>query len=336
MFPYPVLLCDVGGTNCRFSEVRDAGAGPRQLESVATDAFPSFEETVRDIKKSHSITPASMIICAAGPLQGRYIQLTNASWDIDGPELARRLGLQQGLLLNDFEALALSLPIIKPDWTRDIGNVRPAPGRPQVVLGPGTGLGTAALVRAGGKVLGLETEAGHTNFAATTSDETAIWSALSTVHRRITPETILCGNGLIRLHAARVACASGTAYREPDMNEAAAAIITGNALADTASEEAKTVRLFWRLIARYAGDITLTYFAQGGVTLAGGILPRIEPLLDEAEFRQQFEDKEPMREVVEAAPVRLLMRPDAAHFGMAAIAAHPDKYLLDYAARCWR
>ncbi|MDP4593119.1 MAG: glucokinase, partial [Beijerinckiaceae bacterium] len=80
-----------------------------------------------------------------------------------------------------------------------------------------------------------------------------------------------------RHHHSRHEKAPQSSYDEPQTGDHAAARITEKALADFTSQEAQTVRLFWRLIARYAGDIALTYFAQGGVTLAGGILRLIAP-----------------------------------------------------------
>ena len=96
------------------------------------------------------------------------------------------------------------------------------------------------------------------------------------------------------------------------------------------------VRLFWTLAARFAGDCALMLFAKGGVTLAGGILPRIEALLDETGFRAAFEAKAPMDHVVQPVPVRLLRQPDAVLHGLAAIAASPERYAIDYAQRLWR
>ena len=335
MFPYPVLLCDLGGTNCRFSTAREPGAEPTALGSMKTTDHKTFADAARAIMQQANLAAGSLIMCAAGPLRGRAVQLTNAAWDLDGPALAQELKLQQGLLLNDFEALALSLPFIRSEWMRSIGSINPVAGRPMIVLGPGTGLGTAALVRSGERYLGMETEAGHTDFAAASDDEWAIWAQLRRSHRRITPETILSGAGLVRLQAAREAIGKDIAYSEPAITGTAAAQITEAALVNPGGSEADTVRLFWKLVARYAGDIVLTYFAQGGVTLAGGILPRLLALLDERSFRASFEDKAPMRSVMEAAPVRLLLRGDAVHYGMAGIAAKPDSFVLNYAARCW-
>jgi glucokinase len=96
------------------------------------------------------------------------------------------------------------------------------------------------------------------------------------------------------------------------------------------------VRLFWRLVARLSGDLALTFLATGGVSLAGGILPRIVDLLDQAEFRRVFEAKAPLEHVVRGISTRVITNGAGVLAGMAALAADPDRYALDYGARSWR
>ena len=116
---------------------------------------------------------------------------------IDGPDVAGKLGLGQGLLLNDFEAQALSLPTIPEGWARQH---RPAAsfgaGGPQVILGPGTGLGVAALIEADGRHTPVASEACHIGFGPATDEEWAIWPHLERAHGRITTESVISGAGL--------------------------------------------------------------------------------------------------------------------------------------------
>jgi glucokinase len=93
--------------------------------------------------------------------------------------------------------------------------------------------------------------------------------------------------------------------------------------------------MFWRIVARFAGDMGVTFVATGGVTLAGGVLPRILDLIDEAAFRRAFEAKAPVDSLARRIPTRLVTRSDSVLLGLAAIAAAPHKYALDYAARLW-
>src|SRR5208283_4366510 len=138
-FPSPVLVCDTGGTNVRFALSPSPGAGLGPIVHLITDDYPGLPEAIEAATPKLGARPQSMIVCGAGPVVGRELKLTNAPWVMDGPETARRAGLKQGLLLNDFEAQALSLPAIQPDWTRPIGALAFDGQGPQVILGPGTG-----------------------------------------------------------------------------------------------------------------------------------------------------------------------------------------------------
>jgi glucokinase len=330
LFPFPIAVCDVGGTNCRIS-VQDGPAEPlRPLTHLLVGDYPGLGEAVAATVERHGIRLGSVIACGAGPVEGRRLKLTNAPWVLDGPEIAARLGLGGGLLLNDFEAQALSLPALKPDWVKVIGpDLRPE-GATQVILGPGTGLGVAALLEADGRFVPLSSEGGHMGFGPETDEDFALWPLLEKVQGRVTGESVLAGAGLERLHRARLAVRGA-----PSSPGVTAADITGTALEAPDGPEGDTVRHYWRLVARFAGDIALTLKATGGVTLAGGILPRIVDLLDPAAFRVAFESKAPVAGLARRIPTRLIVQSDSVLGGMAALATDPDRFALDYAARGW-
>jgi glucokinase len=326
-FPTPVLVCDTGGTNVRFALSSGAGLGP--IVHLITDDYPGLPAAIEAAAPKLGARPGSMIVCGAGPVVARRLKLTNAPWVMDGPETARRAGLKQGLLLNDFEAQALSLPAIKADWTRQIGP-RAFDGKgPQVILGPGTGLGIAALVEAEGCYTPVSSEACHIDFGPVTPEEYALWPHLERAHGRITSESVLNGAGLARVHRARMmTLGRPDPHVEPPQ-------VTAEALADPKGEAADSVRLYWRIVARFAGDMAVTFVATGGVTLSGGVLPRVVDLLDDAVFRTTFEDKAPVDGLAKAIATRLIIRSDAVLAGMAAIAAAPDRYAIDYSSRKW-
>ena len=328
-FPFPLLLCDIGGTNMRFSHVERPGSALRPLGALATSEWPGLAEAAAFEMRRHALEVRSLVVCAAGPVAGRGLRLTNASWAIDGPDVAECLDLRQGLLLNDFEALAFALPSIEAADVRSIGD-RPPQAGTRIVLGPGTGLGVAALADNGDGYLVLPGEGGHIDFGPKTAEEAAFWPFIDASLGRISAEWLISGPGLSRLHSARLA-SKGQAPGEFDP-----AVVVNLANSDHAGVAAATVRLFWRLMARVAGDMALTFLAKGGVTLAGGVLPKIANFLDETAFRAVFESKAPMQPLLAGMPVRLLMEEAVVARGMAAIAANPDAYAIDYGARCWR
>src|SRR5271166_6813106 len=163
-FPFPVLVCDTGGTNSRFTLFNEPGARLGEIVHLRTDDYPGLPEAIEAAAPRLGPRPRSVIACGAGPVAGRTLKLTNAPWLMDGPETARRAGLGQGLLLNDFEAQALMLPAIPQDWSRPIGPLAFGGRGPQVILGPGTGLGIAGLIEIEGRYSPISSEGGHIDF----------------------------------------------------------------------------------------------------------------------------------------------------------------------------
>src|SRR5208282_2685287 len=135
-------------------------------------------------------------------------------------------------LLNDFEAQALSLPAIPEAWVRRIGPLPFAGEGPQVILGPGTGLGVAALVEAEGRHTPISSEACHIDFGPIWPEEYDIWPHLERAHERVTSESVICGAGLARVHRARM-----MALGRPDPHLEPPAV-TSAALADRKGDAA--------------------------------------------------------------------------------------------------
>ncbi|WP_244544298.1 MULTISPECIES: glucokinase [unclassified Beijerinckia] len=312
----------------RFSHAEAPGGPVWRLGTLQTGEWSDLGAAAAHMLSGFGRGASSLIVCAAGPMAGRRLQLTNAAWAIDGPAIAAHLGLEQGLLLNDFEALALSLPVVGETDARRIGSPQGTVGT-RIVLGPGTGMGLAALAETPAGLLVLPSEAGHIDFGPASDEEVRIWSYLDKTLGRVSAEWLLSGPGLERLHAARRAVA-GLAPSGLD-----AAAIGAAARAAPDGPEAATLRQFWQLVARYAGDMALVLMARGGVTLAGGVLPKMADFLDEAAFRAAFEAKAPLQRLLRDMPVRLLTDDTVVERGMARIAASPQNYVIDYGARCW-
>jgi glucokinase len=329
-FPYPVLVCDIGGTNVRFAAAVEPGAALGPIVVSKTADHENFEESVAAVLHEFSPRPRSFIVCAAGPLDGRKLKMTNAAWTIDGAALVERFGFAQGLLLNDFEAQALSLPSLPPEDWAPIGSFALQRGT-AVVLGSGTGLGVAALADSSGQFLALSSEAGHVDFGPASKDEEVLWPHIETGPiGRVSPERLLSGPGLVRLHQARLRAAGLTPQAVIE-----GSAITERALADPASEEAHSIRLFLRLLARFSGDLALTFMARGGVALSGGILPKLVDLLDAAAFRTAFEAKAPHQALLRQIGTRLILTEAAVLLGMAKVAQRPDLYAIDFENRAW-
>lgn len=333
LFPLPRLVCDVGGTHIRFGAIAPANQELRLLQHRLLDDFQDFTEACRAAVQMMDPAPASLLVCGAGPATGRRMKLTNSHWEIDGPKIAGMFGLQNGLLLNDFEAVALSLPAMTPDSMTSIltpGTINTPEGT-RLVIGAGTGLGVAALLKCDCRYLAVPSEAGHIAIAAADPEEEEIFVAVERVSGRLTAETLISGPGLERLHRAR----SKFANRAPDI-QLTAAEIAAYAQHNPQGPEAATVQHFWRLSARYAGDMALAFAARAGVFLAGGVWLKLLPMLDREDFRACFQDKAPMRNMIADIRVALLGDEYAVLRGLAQLAQRPEDYAVDFHSRCWR
>lgn len=320
--PFPVLLADIGGTNGRFALLEDKQAKVTVFPFVHTKDYPSPVEAARAVLEAAGApAPRSAVLDLAGPLDNERIVLTNAAWEFQPRRLVADLGLEELVLVNDFEALALALPVLAGDDIVHIGGGATHPSGPRVVVGPGTGLGQAGLIHSGQHWVPIPSEAGHADFGPVTDEDFALWAKLEKSHGRITPETVISGPGLLRLYHAVVAV-NGVAPIATSPAEVTDAADGGDPLA------IHTLRLFTIYLGRFAGDLALTFLATGGVFLAGGIAPKIENFLTDGTFRAAFEDKAPLAKLVSDIPTLLIRHPLPAIEGLAAFARDPRHYYV--------
>jgi len=310
------LLADIGATNARFALLRDGMPGEGLHLAVAD--FPTAYDAVAAALERLGAEPApqSAVLAFAGPVDDRRAVMTNVGWETSVDELRRRFGFSRLRLLNDYEALALSLDRFGPDDTLAIGGpaASAAPAAPLAVLGPGSGLGVAALIPAEPYPLPLICEGGHATLAATDAAEAALLEVLRRSFGHVSAERLLSGPGLVNLYGALAVIEKLPAGRlDP-------AEITRRGLQGSDELCRLALKHFCRLLGSFAGNVALTFGARGGVFLGGGILPRFPDFLAASGFRARFEDKGRFRDYLAPIPTRLIMRPDAAFLGLAAAA----------------
>jgi glucokinase len=314
-------VADIGGTNCRVAMVDAPGEPPRVIRRLSTKGEPSCEAALASAIAGAGVRPRAAVLAVAGPVIGVGAELTNAGWSFDGPSLMAALGVSQGLLLNDFEALATCLPVLGNADLTPICTGKPADGA-RLILGPGTGFGAAALVGRDGRHTIVPTEAGHMELGPVTQDEFALWPLIERMDGRVTIESVLSGAGLARLDTALRKLAGETAVCADGATVSLRAeAADGIALA--------AIRLFGRLLARVAGDLALAYMATGGVFVAGGIAPKLLPLFDLSQMRRAFSDKPPMQALMDDAPLLVVTGSDPAERGLARVALDPAAFGLD-------
>ena len=329
--PFPILIGDIGGTNARFALVNDATAAVVRLPNVHTADFATIDDAIAAaVIERGAAHPKSAILALAGPIAGDRVPLTNSDWVVEPRKSIERFRLAEMILLNDFEAQALALPDLGPGDLDPIGGGTMRPDAVRVVLGPGTGLGVGALVRARETWIPVPGEGPHIDLGPVTDRDMAIWPNIERVLGRISAEAVLSGPGMLRLY--RAICRTDGAEPRLATQEA----VTAAGLAATDAQAVQTLTLFATYLGRVAGDLALIFMAYGGVFLGGGISAKIAPVLKAGAFRAAFTAKAPHEALLERMATAIVIKEDAALAGIAAFARAPGRFGVELGGRRWR
>jgi glucokinase len=308
------LLADIGGTNVRFAVLRGDGRIEGH-EAWLTALYPDFGAAVNAYAELTGLRLplAGGAVCAAGPVVGGAIKLTNCPWAISTAEISAATG-GQAYLVNDFAAVAHALPVLTADDVVQIGGGAPLAQAPKVALGPGTGLGVASAVFDGARWLAVPGEGGHVDLAPTNERELAVVYQLMRAQGHVAAEDAVSGPGLEALYLA-IAALDGVSFKAKPI--AADIAKAAHAKSDPVAVEA--VALFTGWLGSIAGDLALTLGAQGGVYIAGGIVAQWGASFDAKLFRRRFEAKGRIKYFLEPIPCYLVTAKDLAFRGLAAM-----------------
>ncbi len=309
-----VLLADIGGTNARFAVLADGTVG--MIAHMAVSGYGNFREALSaylgSLPEAGRLRAA--ILAVAGIVQNGRCALTNNPWVIDAAELGATCGFSTVRLINDFEAVAWSLPRLSHDKLLQVGGGQPVVGAPLAALGPGTGLGMAVSIPHATGHLVLSSEGGHSTMPGSSSREDAVIAYLRRRLGHVSAEHVLSGNGLENLYEALAALDNLTLPRRR------AAEITRAAIDGTCSTSRAAVDMFCAMLGTVAGNLALTLGARGGVFIAGGILRHMPEYLVRSEFRARFDEKGRLSKYLEPIPAYLILDEDAAFVGLHGLA----------------
>lgn len=305
---YPRLLADIGGTNARFGWQATPGRGAAHVATVSVSDHGDLVGAARQYLTKLSaggapLQPSTAAFAVATAVRDDCIRFTNSPWSFSQDEVRQALGLQALRVVNDFEALALSLPGLVPGQMQGFpgGPRTPVPGLTLAVVGPGTGLGVGAVVPSvAGRWDALPGEGGHATLAADDDEESAVLAALRRELPHVSAERVLSGIGLPNLHRALMQVHGEPAQAPPD----AAEIVRAGMLGDPAAS--RTLDAFCTMLGGFCGNVALIYGARGGLFIGGGILPRMSDRLFGSRFRERFESKGRFRDYLHDIPTFLI------------------------------
>ena len=321
------LAGDVGGTHARIGLVRKAqgAAAGCPVELVRVEAYACAqwkglaailtEFMTKVAHHSPGAAPSSCVLACAGYVQDGQVINRNLPWPVSIADVRAQLGVAQLQIINDFEALAHAVPYVDPANMRLLmaGNGIQAglSAGPVVVMGPGTGLGCAAILPDTPRPRILSTEAAHISLAPGTEREIEILRKLADDYTHVPVELALSGPGLLNLYRI-ISALSG----EPATLSTPAGV-TGSAMDGSSKAAVEALQTFCALLGSFSADLAALYGATGGILLAGGILPKIESFLWQSDFRMRFLRKGVLTPFLERVPVHLIDHGDLGVLGAA-------------------
>ena len=314
---YPRLLGDIGGTNARWAWQTAPGAPLQHYREYPCAQFESVQAVIERFLADQSLpTPSEAAFGIATPLTGDVVRMTNHHWTFSIQDLKHALNLNQCLVLNDFAAIAAALPALGETDVRRIGGGAAVSGAPMTVLGPGTGLGVASLVRsAAGQAVLVDGEGGHVSLAATNAREFAVIDWLQKRFGHASAERAISGPGLVSLYRA-ICAVDGTTAVDLKPAQVSSHALAGD-LTDRHQACKEAMCLFGAFLGSVAGNLALTVGARGGVYIGGGIVPRLGVAFDALPFRERFEDKGRFRGYLQNIPTFVITAPAPALYGAA-------------------
>jgi len=300
---YPRLVGDVGGTNARFAWQAAPGIALSDVATLPCADHPTLQAAMQHYLSTLGRGAARCAaIGIANPVVGDQVRMTNHHWSFSIEAVRQLLGLDRFLVINDFTALALSLPVLPAYELRQVGSGVAVAGAPMGLLGPGTGLGVSGLLpaRGGQRAIPINGEGGHVTLAAADVQEEAVIRRLRERFGHASAERALSGPGLVNLYVAlcEVHGLSAQPLQAADVSSRAAA---GE---DPICIEA--LDLFFSFLGNVAGNLALSLGARGGVYIGGGIVPRLGAAIDRSRFRERFEAKGRFGSYLQAIPTLLV------------------------------
>jgi glucokinase len=315
-----LLAGDIGGTKTLLGLFSPAPHRPGLVDtrSFATRDYGSLEAIIGEFLAGRAPAPTvrAASFGVAGPIVERVARLTNVPWVVDAAAVAARFGFPLVTLLNDLEAMAYSVTVLRPDELAVVQAGRPVPTGNAALIAAGTGLGEALLHNVDGRFIPSPTEGGHADFAPRTADEIALLQYLVPRCGRADYERVLSGPGLVNVHG--FTHPNGCAVCDVDADPAQApSLISRAALERRCPGCVRALEIFVSIYGAEAGNLALRSVATAGLFIGGGIAPKILPALQDGRFLEAFCAKAPMAEFASLVPVSVILNQRAGLLGAA-------------------
>lgn len=313
-----ILAGDIGGTHTRLA-LFEQGRKSSERKYLSRN-YPGLEQIIHEFLQSEKQKVSKACFGVAGPVRNGKCKTTNLPWIIDAAVLAQKLQISAVRLLNDLEANAYGLRVLKKE---ELFLLQPGDQRQQgnqALIAAGTGLGEAGLFWDGREHRPFACEGGHADFAAQNEEEFALFLHLRKKFGHVSYERVVSGPGLYAIFQFLVE--TGRASISSKLKEEMQKRDPAKVISDWGTKEmdpACSLALDWfvSVYGAESGNLALKVLSLGGFYIGGGIAPHILEKLKKGRFLKSFLDKGRFHSLLESIPIWVVLNDDAALLGAA-------------------
>ena len=320
------LVADIGGTHCNIGLVLPQTGDVQHVQKLKVADYPNVVAAVKSylttLAKQNDLPIINIrraCFAVATWIDGDKIVFTNSPWSFSIRQTQAALGLDDLQIINDFAALALSLPSLAAnDLLMVSGHGADAIKRQGTlaVVGPGTGLGVGGLIAVDQKIGGrrwvaIRSEGGHASLAGANSFESELIELVKNQYAHVSAERLLSGMGMPLLYQT-IAQLNGTKVAALTSAEI---IVLGLDKSDRNADQ--TLDVFCAMLGGFCGNVVLTFGAASGLFIGGGLITRLGDRFFESSFVERFEAKGRFESFLKTVPIALITHPFPALNGCA-------------------
>lgn len=316
-----ILGGDAGGTkvNLAIFEATDQQVKLMKCSTYHSSRYPSVNEILKlFIQENPDFHPEKICIGAAGPVFEGRVVVTNLPWHIDANEIAAATGIRRVTLLNDLEATAYGIAGLEEEDFAVLHGGDPEAGGNIGILAPGTGLGEAGLFWDGNCHHPFATEGGHCDFSCRNEEDLQLHNYLLNKYKVVSWESVIAGPGIYSIYEFLTEIKKkpeNAELKEKMKTTDPSAVVSEAATQGSDAVCTEAMRIFVRNLARECCNLILKMKATGGLYLAGGIPPKILPLLRNPHFYENLMDCDRMQDLVKKVPVKVILNDKAPMIG---------------------
>lgn len=317
------FVADVGGTNIRLALLENGRIA--KIEKYLCADFETITDAILFFQKNNisgSFTEGCIAI--ACPVNDDMIKMTNHSWVFSKTALTEQLGLKKLYVINDFTAVAHSLPALNHNQVVQIGRGTAKEKGNIAVFGPGTGLGVEHLAWTSNGWHTLDGEGGHVDFAPTDETDMVVCRYLQEKLGRASTEEVLSGRGIVNIYNALCQ------HHNKNAELTTPSEVTSAGLDNSDEMAALAIQQFCRVMGSFAGNLALNLCTTGGIFIGGGVVSHLGDYFLKSEFRSRFESKGSFSHYVQNIPTYLINEPDHGLLGaLAYLTQHLQRNIED-------